>query len=454
MAKQRLNRALPFSFAALACLACAATRDLDAAGAGSTQQSGGTPASSPQSTSTDVEQATGGTATLRSSGSGGANTIGSSRRSSTGGGSPLGGALSTGGTDSESSNTNSDSGGAPALGTGGSTASDAGGTPPTSGGSSVVVFSIGGKSTTGGASSTASVVGGRSSTGGVPNVGGGQSATGGAKATGGSRSTGNIAPDLGDLLGSPVEGFITYSTTASWDIGRVQKEAFRIETPTATYFVVKSVAAITSLVDANNVPWVLYSTDYRTHRGVPNLGGCCQPNPPNAQPAMNTVLDAASATSSHLRLVSKSVEGDGYWIVWDFYLTHVTITVNRSPSPFGFTYDGVPGNTLDGDTDHLVLSTGEVKSAKSYYSEDLPGPAEWAYITNGETKSGSLFLIQHTDDNLPDSYSVPDGDGSRLTFGSGQITATPIRFSLGLIDSTNHAKVSERVNYVIDNIPP
>jgi hypothetical protein len=344
-------------------------------------------------------------------------------------------------------------------GTGSSVIGTSTGALHASGGTPNTVVQTGGMAPTSGgmgSSGGASVAtGGKAPTsGGVTSSGGTSAETGGVKPTGGTRSTTAIAADLGDLLNAPVEGYIAYSTTANWDVEGVKMEAFRIETPTATYFVAKSVAAITSLVDAGNTPWVIYSSGYRTHRGVPNLGGCCQPNPPTAQPTMTTVLDTASVTSTHLRLISKPTDGDYFWLVWDFYVTHVTVTVNRSKGAFGFTYDGVPGNSLDSN-DKLVLSTGDVKGPTSYYTGDLPGPAEWAYIANGEgAKSGSLFLIQHTDDSVAESYSVPDGDGSRFTFGSGQLTSTPIRFSLGLIGSTDHATVSARVKYVIDNIPP
>ncbi|GEM_PF-2093267 len=467
MAKQRVKRVLSSTLVSISCLACTPTRDLDATSAGNAQSGGARTSASVTSGETQA----GGATTLGSSGVGGYATAGSTPvggggNPASGGAALLGGAFTGGGTPAAggtepgtggaagSGGTEPGTGGTLATAVGGTSSAATGGAPPPTGGSNTTL-SLGGTASSGGATSAVITTGGQSiQTGGVGN-GGTVAATGGLPTTGGTRSTSSIAPDLGDLIDAPVEGFITYSTTASWDIGRVQREAFRIETPTATYFVVKSVAAITSLVDANNVPWVLYNTGYRTHRGIPNLGGCCQPDPPTAQPTMTTVHDPASATSSHLRLVSKPTDGDYYWVVWDFYLTHVTITINRSPSAFGFTYDGVPGNTLDGNNDHLVLSTGEVKSSKSYFNDDLAGPAEWAYITNGETEyPGSLFLIQHTDDNLPETYSVPDGDGSRFTFGSGQLTTTPIRFSLGLIDSTAHAAVSERVEYIIQNTPP
>jgi hypothetical protein len=266
-----------------------------------------------------------------------------------------------------------------------------------------------------------------------------------------------IASDLPDLPNAPVQGEIRYSTGASWVIDQVEIPAFRIETPTAAYFLLKSSAAIVSIDDKNNLPWIGFSSGYRPKRGVPNLGGCCQPGDPTklGMPEMATVIDEQSVTLTHLRLSSKSVLDDSYWLVWDFYVTHVTLTINRASVPFGFTYHGVPGVTLD-PNDQLVLSSGITRNANNAFSGDLPGPVEWAYLTNAadSTTLGSLFLIQHTDDDIPESYLVADGNSSKFVFGDGKITSTPIRFSLGLVDSVDYETVKKRVEFVISATPP
>lgn len=322
-----------------------------------------------------------------------------------------------------------------------------------SGGASTGGASAGGASTGGGSNPGSGGMGGKTGVGGTTATGGTLVAT----ATGGTgTTTATIAPDLPDLPNSPVQGFITYSSGASWDIDGVQAPAYRIETPTATYFLVKDAAAIVSIDDQSNMPWIAFSSGYRPNRGVPNLGGCCQPGNPTklGLPVMSTEVDLKSVTSTHLRLNSKSVGNDDYWLVWDFYVTHVTVTVNRSKVAFGFTYHGVPGSNLDPE-DQLVLSTGTARSASNAFAEDLPGPVEWAYLTNpgGASPIGSLFVIQHQDDNVAESYLVADGNSSKFTFGGGKLTTTPIRFSLGLINSVDHTKVSERVAFVVSATP-
>jgi hypothetical protein len=132
--------------------------------------------------------------------------------------------------------------------------------------------------------------------------------------------------------------------------------------------------------------------------------------------------------------------------VWDFFLTHFTLTVNQAAGAYGFTYRGVPGGTF-GSGDQLVMSNGTTQSALVSYGGDLPGPAEWAYLTHPDAKH-SLFVMQHSNDTLPETYQVADGDTGMFVFGSGKITQLPIRFSLGLIDSCDDPTVRARIDFI------
>jgi hypothetical protein len=317
---------------------------------------------------------------------------------------------------------------------------------------------MGGATTTGGVLST----GGAQDAGVSEGLGGAQTGAGGkATAAGGSiggggsstldgaaGTTGLVAPDLPDINDSPVQGDITYSVGASWDIDGDQWPAFEIHTPTASYWLVKSAAAIVSINDTSGLQWINFSSGFRPNRGIPNLGGCCQPGNPTklGLPMMTTEIDPSFiVTSNHLRLISKSEDGS-YWLVWDFFQTHFTLTINRAAKAFGFTYRGVPGGTL-GSADQLGLSSGTMRSATLSYSGDLPGPSEWVYLSHPATQQ-SLFLIQHADDALSDTYQVADGDSAMFVFGGGQITETPIRFSLGLVNSCDDKVVRDRITFV------
>jgi hypothetical protein len=78
-------------------------------------------------------------------------------------------------------------------------------------------------------------------------------------------------------------------------------------------------------------------------------------------------------------------------------------------------------------------------------------PAEWAYLTD-EARDRSLFLIQHMDDDVPDRYQVKDEDSSLFSFGDGELTTLPLRFSVGLIPHDIFPAVRDRAEFVISAI--
>jgi hypothetical protein len=242
-----------------------------------------------------------------------------------------------------------------------------------------------------------------------------------------------------DLRDAPVQGEIIFSEEAEWEVDGVFRPTFEIHTPTGSYWIVKSLGTMVSMQDAyaGRLQWIAFSSGFRPLRNIPALA-----TPPAA---ISTVLDRESQTPTHLRLTSDSADGAWHW-VWDFYITHATLTFDRAPVPIGFSYRGVPAGEL-GTEDQLILGDGSVQGARNSFTGDAPGPIEWVYIA--DTAAGrSLFLMQHTDDSLPEAYQVRDNDSAAWVFGSGQITELPIRFSLGLIDSTDRSAVSQRVAFV------
>lgn len=291
-----------------------------------------------------------------------------------------------------------------------------------------------------------------------PGIGGalatGGAASGGGTGTGadtGCSSTGVVAPPLPDIDGSPAQGEITFSAGATWDIDGDQWPTFEIHTPTASYWLVKAAAAIVSITDNSATEWINFSS-VRPNRGVPNLGGCCQPGDPSklGLPTMSTDLDPTfTATYSHLRLLSKS-DDCSYELVWDFFLTHVTLTINRAAKPLGFTYRGVAGASLD-SSDRLILCSDQPRSIQTPFNGALTGAVQWAYVSH-PAGSHSLFLLQHSADSLPDTYRIADGDTPTFVFGGGQITQTPMRFSLGIIDRSDAQAVYDRIMFVQDSI--
>jgi hypothetical protein len=250
-----------------------------------------------------------------------------------------------------------------------------------------------------------------------------------------------VAPPLpDDLIDAPVAGEIVFSDEAEWEVDGVFEPTFEIHTPTASYWVVKPLGTIVSIEDGEPAAaqWIAFSSGFRPLRGVPSF-----PAPPATR--VTTVRDDDSQTPTHLRLTAASDDGQWQW-VWDFYVTHVTFTVNRAPLPFGFAYQGVPGGSL-GAEDRLGSNDGAEQGARNSFNADLAGPVEWAYLAD-TTLGRSLFAMQHRDDDLPERYQVRDNDTSLLSFGNGQLQILPQRFSLGLIPSVSPAAIAERVEFV------
>jgi hypothetical protein len=243
-----------------------------------------------------------------------------------------------------------------------------------------------------------------------------------------------------------VTGSFTVSADASWEVDGTFLPTFEVRTPTASYWLVKSLGEIVSLVDSapsEARQWLDFSSGFRPLRGLPSHGTF------GGVATMTTTVDVESQTPTHLRLLSAS-DPAGWRLVWDFYPTHVTLTVNAAPVPYGIAYRGVPGGSLD-TADRFVLADGNGQSAMTSSVMDWAGPAEWAYVSD-PSLGRSLFAIHHGDDSLTDRYQVKDNDSAMISFGDGNLTQLPQRFSFGIIESSDHQTVKARVDFVIGAI--
>ncbi len=249
-----------------------------------------------------------------------------------------------------------------------------------------------------------------------------------------------------DLPGNPVAGTFTVAVDAEWEVNGEFVPTFEIISPSASYWLVKPLGMIVSIMDAASTDarqWIDYSSGFRPLRGLPSFGTFDLSEP------MTTTADDESQSPTHLRI--HSVSESGSWrLVYDFYPTHVTLTVNAAPTPYGIAYRGVPAGLLD-TTDQFVFADGSSLDGMVSSVDDLLGPVEWAYIAD-PVVGRSLFLIQHGDDDLTDRYQVKDNDSAMFSFGDGELTRLPMRFSFGLIESVDHEVVASRAAFVIDAI--
>jgi hypothetical protein len=251
---------------------------------------------------------------------------------------------------------------------------------------------------------------------------------------------------------SPVKGAFVYSPEAEWEVDGKMVPTFEIRTPSANYWLVASIGTIVSVSDPDTASdprqWVAYSTGFRPKRSFPSFGSFLED--PVALEQMTTEVDESTKTASHLRYNTSNVSGS-WRLVYDFYPTHVTLTVNAAPAPYGIAYAGVIGSEVD-STDTFTLSDGSSDSAQFGASLDAwAGTSQWAVLTDPQI-GRSLFVIQHASDSLSDRFLATDGDTAVVSFGDGALTALPMRFSLGLSMSDDIDVVEQRLQWVIDKV--
>src|SRR5690606_18450104 len=78
-----------------------------------------------------------------------------------------------------------------------------------------------------------------------------------------------------DLPNNPVSGTFTVSTEAEWEVDGTMLPTFEIITPTASYWLVKSLGMIVSMSawKTTDAPqWIAFSSGFRPLRGLPSFG--------------------------------------------------------------------------------------------------------------------------------------------------------------------------------------
>lgn len=251
------------------------------------------------------------------------------------------------------------------------------------------------------------------------------------------------------------------------------RTCFLIETSSATYVYDKSGGGLARILDSQDNDWISFHNDNTSnqageYRGIPNLGGCCHPGYPEIASGKATMVSTVDATSgSHIVLTSTSTNNQ-WEIVWDFYETHVTLTVEKIPSggEYYVLYEGTPGGQdgLSSD-DFYVTSDGTRRPITECFNDNCSSPNErlsapdWIFFSGKQLKR-SLLLIQQEHDNILDCYWIMNNPapGNMTVFGFGRdgkgaataLTATPNVFHFALIEDTTHAAASTVADQIIN----
>jgi hypothetical protein len=239
---------------------------------------------------------------------------------------------------------------------------------------------------------------------------------------------------------------------------------YRIETPTATYFLEKSGAGLSSLLDRDGNDWLSFNPQAGSgssgeYRGFPNAihkqdGSYFHPKNANTDPSTPQVEHVDPQ-----RVTITAVSGNGTWACrYDFLATHCTFTMTRMPARYKYwiLYEGTPGGQFD-DTDWWMTSAvAQRRTMLTQHQGDIPAP-EW--IAFGDARlSRALFLLHQADDPHPDTFYQMEHKMTVFGFGRRDLDkfldTVPRSFSIGFLETTNHVQISAAMKNLLSGEAP
>ncbi len=235
-------------------------------------------------------------------------------------------------------------------------------------------------------------------------------------------------------------------------------DCYRIETPAAVYYLEKSGAGLSSLLDREGNDWLSFHPEAGSgaageYRGFPNAvhqqaGNYFHPRNQGTEPATTTVDYAGDdrvtiSVESHNRLWAGR---------YDFWPTHCTFTMTRMPAGFRYwvLYEGTPGGQFDADDWWLTSASPAPTSVMTPHEGDIPAP-EW--IAFGDPRmSRVLVLRHHEDDEHPDRFYQMRKEMTVFGFGRQQLDKfldrVPQSVSLLLIESSDRDQIERTLQEV------
>ena len=227
------------------------------------------------------------------------------------------------------------------------------------------------------------------------------------------------------------------------------QDAFKIETPTATYYYQTEAGAFSSILDKDGHDWVSFNRSAGPrgmYRGLPNLVHPDNYFHPGYKNCRSEVV-----LNSRRRVTIASASLDGKWkCTWDIRPTHATLTVTHTGGrPYWLLYEGTPGGEFSESDDYYFLADGrQHPCSEPMEQRKLPAP-EWVCFGD-KNLNRVFFIVHHEADDAPDQYYPMDG---MTVWGFGRnyrccekfMQKTPNTFSIGFIESTEAAFVRKRL---------
>ncbi len=229
--------------------------------------------------------------------------------------------------------------------------------------------------------------------------------------------------------------------------------AYKIETPSATYYLEKTGAGLSSLIDRDGNDWLGFHPEPGSdaggeYRGFPNA---VHQQAGNYFHAKNDGTDPSTTniTRREPNHITITAEGhNGKWACrYDFYPTHCTFTMTKMPVGFKYwtLYEGIPGGDYDNSDWWMTSAISEKQPLTVNHDGDIPAP-EW--IAFGDPKlTRSLYLYHHEDDTHPDRFYQMHQKMTVFGFGRQGIGKyldhVPQSISIGLLETDDHEKIGQ-----------
>ena len=263
------------------------------------------------------------------------------------------------------------------------------------------------------------------------------------------------------VLAAGMVGFAAEPTVVLTENGMDEGlPAYKIETPTATWYLEKTGAGLSSVVDQDGNDWLSFHPEPGSgaggeYRGFPNA---VHQQAGNYFHPKNQATDLSRTQVEHVadNRVTISAESDnGLWACrYDFFPTRCTFTMTRMPVErrYWVLYEGTPGGGYDDDDWWMTSAIRERQPLTQVHEGDIPAP-EW--IAFGDPRlERVLFVAHHEDDANPDrSYAMQK---KMTVFGFGRagtdkfLSTVPQQFSIGLIESTEYEAIRSQLEALVN----
>jgi hypothetical protein len=228
------------------------------------------------------------------------------------------------------------------------------------------------------------------------------------------------------------------------------QSAYRIQTPSATWFYHQQGAGFSSLLDKAGKDWLGYKPSGGSagnYRGIPNAV-----HPENHFHPGGTGCTSSVASTGPLKISLRSQSTDGKWAcTWELFPAWSRLTITKHDHPYWFLYEGTPGGSLEAATDTCLRSDGTKTPLSQSWTGDLAAP-EWVAFADGGGPR-ALFLAHHEDDAATDSFYPMENNMTVFGFGrSGlnkYLTSVPQHFTVGFAEDGSHGAVGALVDAAI-----